>query len=571
MACGAQETCTSGVCTSTCISGQTLCPAVGSAPAYCADESNDNSNCGACGTTCGAQQTCKNGTCASSCVTGQTLCPAAGTAPAYCANESNDNSNCGACGTTCGAQQLCTNGTCASSCVTGQTLCPAVGTAPAYCANEADDNANCGGCGVACTGGEACSGGHCACPASQKLCGSSCTNTADDPSNCGACGTACSAGASCLAGTCVCPAGETLCGTTCVNTSTSNADCGSCGHACTGTTTCAAGVCSLVTTTPVVVSGALSCTTQYSNTGRKVAIDASNTIYAGMICGTTAEIAVSSTLGATFLAPVSLPVANARDLQIVGAASGVAYIAVTDSNGDVWFASTANSGTTWTVPVELGGGGGEWTSLATSGNYVYVAVGAGSFTLYTNSASGVGPFTTTNVGFGTAFGDVAVDSATGNVWALWDTGEGNSSVSVNHGTSFAPQTTYASMGSEFSDWVIGGGYIFESSYPFNPTGTGVEVSVVSLATPTTSSPVAGVQTTGVPEQEAISADALGNAYVVQGTGTLISIQQIFAKTLTSGAAVALGNGMYPGVVAAPGGAVVIYTNGSSVYVTVQAL
>jgi hypothetical protein len=242
---------------------------------------------------------------------------------------------------------------------------------------------------------------------------------------------------------------------------------------------------------------------------------------------------------------------------------------VADTGNNVWFTSTANSGASWTVPVELGGGASTWISLATSGTYLYVAVG-GSYTLYTSAALGIGAFTTTTPGFGPVFGDVAVDSATGNVWALWDTGTGTSSVSVNHGASFAAPTTYPSMGSEYSDWVIGGGYIFESSYPFSPTGTGVEVSVVSLAAPTVSSPVTGVQTTGAIEQEAISADTLGNAYVVQGTGTAVSVQQIFAKTLSAGAAVPIGNGTYPGVVAAPGGAVVIYTNGTSVYVKVQA-
>ena len=324
-----------------------------------------------------------------------------------------------------------------------------------------------------------------------------------------------------------------------------------------------AGACSLVTTTPVVIStGLTGCSTQSSNTGRKVAIDSGDTIYAAMVCSGTAQIAVSTNLGTSFAAPVPLGVANVSDLQIVAAAAGTVYAAVLDTADNAWFTYSTNHGASWITPLKLGTDADGWISAATYGTSVYVATGS-EFTLYTNDALGVGAFTTTATTDGTAFGDVAVDPATGNVWALYDTGEGNVAVSTNGGVSFATPTV-DSFGSFFSDWTIGGGYIFEASADPNP------VVVIPLATPTVASAVAGVTASGDSEQQAISADAAGHAYFVTSDGTTGTLQQIFAATLTSGAAVSLGAATYPGVVAGPGGAVVIFTNGANVSVQVHA-
>jgi hypothetical protein len=207
---------------------------------YCANEQTDNANCGACGHTCGPQQSCSRATCTSSCITGQTLCSPDGGA-VYCADESADNNNCGACGKVCGAQQVCSGGMCTSSCVTGQTLCSPDGGAP-YCADESTDNNNCGGCGHVCGAGLGCSGGSCVtvCGGGTQLCGAVCSDVQSDPSHCGNCMMACSAGQVCSAGACatLCAAGLTDCGGACVDEQTDSRNCGGCGHVCQSGGTC---------------------------------------------------------------------------------------------------------------------------------------------------------------------------------------------------------------------------------------------------------------------------------------------------------------------------------------------
>ena len=254
--CAAGQACSSGKCALTCAAGEKLCSPDGGA-AYCAAEGSDNKNCGGCGVVCGAEQVCSMGVCGSSCVTGQMLCPAVGASPAYCANEATDNTNCGACGKTCGAEQVCTMGVCTSSCVTGQTLCPAAGAIPAYCADEATDNTNCGGCGTTCAVGQECGGGKCACPGSTpNACGTGatafCTSFQTDNANCGTCGTKCAAGDVCTAGVCTltCQTGLTNCSNTCTNTTFDPNNCGGCGKACPMGEDCAAGACVFRTTCP---------------------------------------------------------------------------------------------------------------------------------------------------------------------------------------------------------------------------------------------------------------------------------------------------------------------------------
>lgn len=130
-ACGAEQTCVSGVC---------VCPA--GAPA-CAPPLGDPDRCG--GRSCRADQICAGDRCA--CRPGLT---AVGD---RCVDLASDPMNCGAVGTTC--PEVCAGGTCRPRCPDGSTECDGA------CVHLASDPLSCGECGRRCDRDQICVGGRC--------------------------------------------------------------------------------------------------------------------------------------------------------------------------------------------------------------------------------------------------------------------------------------------------------------------------------------------------------------------------------------------------------------------------
>ena len=89
--------------------------------------------------------------CLLECPMGRTRCPSG------CADTTNDNANCGACGRRCEDGQFCAMGVCqaATMCPAGQTLCSG------QCRNLQSDELHCGQCGMRCAAGQACAMGLC--------------------------------------------------------------------------------------------------------------------------------------------------------------------------------------------------------------------------------------------------------------------------------------------------------------------------------------------------------------------------------------------------------------------------
>jgi hypothetical protein len=169
-----------------------------------------------------------------------------------------------------------------------------------------------------------------------------------------------------------------------------------------------------------------------------------------------------------------------------------------------------------------------------------------------------------------AFGDVAVDTTTHNVWALWDDGNLNIASSPDHGQSFGAITTPPGAAT-YSDWSVGGASIFDLGAQAL-SGEPAALYVVPMASVGWSASVTGVATLTA-GQGAVSADETGNAYLAIGSGTAVSLSRVLAGASAATSTRHIAAGIYPGVVAGPNNsAVVVYTgaNGTSVYVTVQA-
>jgi hypothetical protein len=147
--CGQNPACTDG---KTCVN----------ALVGCRDLQTDKQNCGAPGHACGAEETCSGGVCScggETCGVGTTCCGG------HCTDTHSDPDNCGVCHNICeGDQDACTSGTC--GCAGGGTC-----AAPTYnnvgkccgmgCNNVCTDKNNCGACGHVCTGTATCNLGGC--------------------------------------------------------------------------------------------------------------------------------------------------------------------------------------------------------------------------------------------------------------------------------------------------------------------------------------------------------------------------------------------------------------------------
>ncbi len=208
---GGTAVCNAGACSGNCTGASSiLCNGT------CVSKSSDVNNCGTCGNVCpaapsNAVSTCSSGACSTACLTGFTQCPSG------CKSLASDPSNCGTCGNACTPQDgnsiaSCSSGRCVQSCKPGYTQCGA------SCVNTTSDPSNCGACGTGCSTSDpnamaSCNSGSCAitCPPSYPTqCGtptsSSCTNTQVDPASCGTCGNTCTvkttSGFSCNNGTC---------------------------------------------------------------------------------------------------------------------------------------------------------------------------------------------------------------------------------------------------------------------------------------------------------------------------------------------------------------------------------
>jgi cysteine-rich repeat protein len=323
------------------------------------------------------------------------------------------------------------------------------------------------------------------------------------------------------------------------------------------------------------VSGALSCATAYSNTGRKAAVDQLGRFYVVMNCSGEAYVVTSADRGATWSAPVSTGATGMLELAIEGGAPGIAYVAGITSSGSLVFTRTTDGGGSWQSPVGLSGVAKPDLSMDAFEDSVFIAVSIGpnNLRILRNTSRGEGTFQTTDLAQDNQFHDVIVDKVSGQVVAVSDTPVFHVRVSSDQGVTFGEESRPA--GEAFvSDWIGSNGLLYVVGVASPEGSGGTDVDVIPLNAPGTSSQVDGLpQILGGAPTRAIDADALGNAYVVSGLSdgnVQLDRMRLGASAINPADVRTIGAGSIPAVAALPSnnGALIAYTSGTTVYAAV---
>jgi cysteine-rich repeat protein len=327
-----------------------------------------------------------------------------------------------------------------------------------------------------------------------------------------------------------------------------------------------------VTTAPVLVSGALSCTTASSNTGRKIAVDALGNVFALMVCDGDAMVAVSNDRGVTFAAAVPVGISGAAEVAIAAGPFGVAYVAGT-AGGNLVFSRTDDAGATWSAPTTIAATFDTEVSIEAFNDDVFVGAGGGSGVLvYRNGARGVGAFDVTDVAISQAYFDVLHDDATGDVIVASDDPGLHLRRSTDGGVTFGAEANPAGT-AYFSDWTVGNGLVYAMGVSLGD-GSGAILKRIDVADLGTSTQIGGFPDTNTSNQRSLAADPSGNAYVI----TTLDTSEVRLDRLLEGAGAPDGartlvasGGSYPGIVGLPTstGAAILYTEGTQVRVTIQ--
>jgi cysteine-rich repeat protein len=336
------------------------------------------------------------------------------------------------------------------------------------------------------------------------------------------------------------------------------------------------------TVAPVKVSGSLACTTSVANAARKIAVDGSGNIYAVMKCGTDAYAVASTNRGTSYSAPVSLsadlpgaPV-TVSQVAVASGPSGVAYVGIELTTGAVYLRTSQDAGATWGAAVAVGTATSTSAglSLESFNDDVYVGFSTtGGVDVARNHHRGAGTFDLTAVAMSIAYFDLLYDVVQGTLAVCADTPSYHIRVSADAGATFGSEVNPA--GSEYySDWAIGNGTIFTVGINLGSSGNSTLLYRIPTSDVATSSSIGGLPSVSTAQTRSVAADAAGNAYVasqLNSGGVQLDRLAAGASSLSTARSISVTGGS-PVAAPLPGGAgaALVYTDGTSVYATIQA-
>ncbi|MCE9575637.1 MAG: tandem-95 repeat protein [Deltaproteobacteria bacterium] len=322
---------------------------------------------------------------------------------------------------------------------------------------------------------------------------------------------------------------------------------------------------------PQVVSGALSCDTTASNTGRKIASDGLAEFYVVMRCGGAAWVNASTDRGQTWGAPVATGLTGVSEVAIEGGGPvGVVYVAAV-AGGRLMFTRSVDAGATWDTAQDLGAASDAEVSIDALGDSIYVAISAGGGVIvYRNPDLGApAGWASVAVTQSNVFHDVLVDKISGAVVAASDDPSFHIRISTDGGATCAAEAAPPGL-AYYSDWTASNGVL----YAVGTSGGSNLATVIPLSAPATSTTVSGLPVVNASQTRAIDADPLGNAYVVsQLDSGVVQLDRIKvgASAVDAADVRTFGSGAYPGVAALPSstGAVLVFGSGGQVWAAVE--
>jgi cysteine-rich repeat protein len=337
------------------------------------------------------------------------------------------------------------------------------------------------------------------------------------------------------------------------------------------------------TTTAVLISGALNCTTGVASSTHKVAVDSDGRIYAVFMCGTSGFTVISTDRGQTYSSPTDLtaPPGGGTELQIsqiaIGTGEvGTAYAALLLTSGNIVLRTSTDFGTTWgpLVPIGTASNTSSGLSLDAFNDDVYIGFETSNGVSVFHSRDQASSFTSSLAPLTTADFDLTYDIRTRTV-AVAASSPPSFRVLISNDMGQTWSTEVNPPGQEFfSDWAMSNGQLFVSGTNIGILGNSTQLYVIPTSSPTTSTAISGLPQVTTLQSRSLTADAAGNVYVCsqRDAGTIeIDRLQFGAVSFDSSDALP-GNGTEPVCAPLPGsnGVVVIYTQGGNqVWATVQ--
>jgi cysteine-rich repeat protein len=288
------------------------------------------------------------------------------------------------------------------------------------------------------------------------------------------------------------------------------------------------------TTTPVLITGLLNCTTGLAETAQRVAVDSDGRIYALAQCGTSVFLMTSSDRGQTFSSPFDLTFdeVSSTELVALNAAVGVGevgtvYAAFILSSGQVVLRISSDFGSTWSPvrPVGTAGGSTVGSSGSATNNLSLQAFNDDLFLAFPTSNSTATVIHSGDQGatFDPATPVSLSTASSAPIYGLFDVRLKTYTlvtsspifqlqISTDLAKTFAAPVSPPGLEASAS-WASANGQIYGAGVTQPLISDSTLLYVIPTSAPTTSTSISGLPVTNIQHGRNVTADAAGNAYI----------------------------------------------------------